>query len=101
MGNASLDPTLVVGSTVLILKDQFKACVPSNYSPITCFSVIWKFLTGILRGLLYTHWTANVLMPNQQISAETFNRLFECLVIMTLFDSLTHYLIIHCHCNKL
>ena len=34
-------------------------------------------------------------------SAETINWLFDYLVVMTLFDSLTHYLIIRYHCSKL
>jgi len=66
MGNACLEPGLVAGRTVLVLKDKLKGSIPSNYRPITCLSVVWKFLTGILRALLYAYLTDNGLIPIQQ-----------------------------------
>jgi len=68
-GAMELDPSLVLGRTVLIVKDPVKGNVPSNYRPITCLSIIWKFLTSIIRHLLYSHLCLNKLLPPQQKGA--------------------------------
>ena len=65
-GTTELDPGLVIGQTVLVIKDPVKGNIPSNYRPITCLSIIWKFLTGIIRCLIHRHLSENGLIPPQQ-----------------------------------
>lgn len=54
-GSSTLDPTLVAGRTVLIIKNLAKGNVLENFRPITCLSMVWKFLTSIVRFVLYRH----------------------------------------------
>ena len=65
-GTTELDPGLVIGQTVLVIKDPVKGNIPSNYKPITRLSGIWKFLTGIIRCLIHRRLSENGLIPPQQ-----------------------------------
>ena len=57
---------LTCGRTTLIVKDQTKSFTPSNFRPITCLSVIYKTLTGIISSKIYEHLNINELVPNEQ-----------------------------------
>jgi hypothetical protein len=61
-----IDPFFTSGRTVLIQKDKDKGNVPSNYRPITCLSIIWKTLTGILSSKIYEHLIRNDMIPLAQ-----------------------------------
>ena len=41
------------GRTVLIQKDKSKGNEASNYHPITCLTLTWKLLTGIIADQIY------------------------------------------------
>jgi len=45
----ALPPSLLCGQTTLIMKNAAKGCIPSNYRPTTCLSVVWKLFSNILR----------------------------------------------------
>jgi len=66
LGSSSIDQSLVTGRTVLIVKDPLKGSIPSNHRPITCLSVVWKFLTSALRLVLYRHLDSVSAIPFQQ-----------------------------------
>jgi len=65
-GGASLDPSLVRGRTVLILKNPSKGNSPDNFRPITCLSVVWKLLTSIIYQKIYFHLHCSKLFPVEQ-----------------------------------
>ena len=65
-GSSPLDPSLVAGRTVLIVKNPSKGNVPTNYRPITCLSTVWKFLSSILRFVLHRHLSEVGAIPFQQ-----------------------------------
>ena len=64
-GGATLDPSLVKGRTVLLLKNPSKGNTPDNYRPITCLSVVWKLMTIIIYQI-YFHLRSNKLFPLEQ-----------------------------------
>jgi hypothetical protein len=61
-----VDPFLTTGRTVLIQKDKIKGNAPSNYRPITCLSIVWKTLTGIISTKIYDHLVKNNMIPEMQ-----------------------------------
>ena len=54
------------GRTSLILKDQSKGNIVSNFRPITCLPLMWKLLTGIIAKETYLHLQSNGLFPEEQ-----------------------------------
>ena len=61
-----MDPSLVAGRTVLIVKNPSKGNIPANYRTITCLSTIWKFLSNCLKIVLYRHLSTVGAIPFQQ-----------------------------------
>jgi hypothetical protein len=61
-----VDPFITTGRTVLIQKDKNKGNAPSNYRPITCLSIVWKTLTGIISAKIYDHLVKNNMIPEMQ-----------------------------------
>ena len=57
---------MVRGRTVLIQKDTVKGVQASNYCPIACLPMMWKFLTGVMGEKLYHHLERNVLLTDEQ-----------------------------------
>ena len=57
---------LVVGRTILILKDPTKGPDVGNYRPIACLNLLWKALTGIFSEKVYAHLDGNDLLPVEQ-----------------------------------
>ena len=47
---------LTRGRTSLLQKDKSKDNVASNYRPITCLSLMWKLLTGVIADQIYAHF---------------------------------------------
>ena len=56
----------LVGRTSLLQKDKSKGNVASNYRPITCLSLMWKFLTGVIADQIYAHLDQEKLLPEEQ-----------------------------------
>ena len=46
---------LTRGRTSLLQKDQSKGSLASNYRPITCLSLMWTLLTGVIADQIYAH----------------------------------------------
>ena len=58
---------LTKGTTVLIMKDTKKGNDVADYRPITCLSMLWKFLYEEI----YDHLEANHLLPVEQKGCRT------------------------------
>ena len=54
------------GRTSQLQKDKSKGKVASNYRPITCLSLIWKLLTGVIADQIYAHLDQEKLLPEEQ-----------------------------------
>ena len=52
--------------TSLLQKNKSKSNVASNYRPITCFTLTWKLLTGVIADLIHAHLDQEKLLPEQQ-----------------------------------
>ena len=57
---------LTRGRTSLLQKDKSKGNVASNYRPITCLSLMWKLLTGLIADQIYAHIDQEKLLPEEQ-----------------------------------
>ena len=57
---------LTRGRTSLLQKDKSKGNVASNYRPITCLSLMWKLLTGVIADQIYAHLDQEKLLPEEQ-----------------------------------
>ena len=62
----SVPSWLTRGRTSLLQKDKSKSKVASNYRPITCLPLMWKFLTGVIADQIYAHSDQNKLLPEEQ-----------------------------------
>ena len=51
---------------MLILKDESKGNVASNYRPITCLPLVWKLMTGIVADEMYSYLESSELLPEEQ-----------------------------------
>ena len=43
-----------------------KGGIASNFRPITCLSILWKLLTGIIGEEIYNHLDTNKVIPDEQ-----------------------------------
>ena len=57
---------LTRGMTSLLQKDKGKDNAVSNYRPITCLSLMWKLLTGVIADQIYAHLDQEKLLPEEQ-----------------------------------
>ena len=57
---------LTRGRTSLLQKDKSKGNVASNYRPITCLSLMWKLLTGVIADQIYAHLDQEKLLPEEK-----------------------------------
>ena len=57
---------LTRGRTSLLQKDKSKGNVPSNYRPITCLSLMWTLLAGVIADQIYPHLDQEKLLPEEQ-----------------------------------
>ena len=57
---------LTRGRTSLLQKDKSKGNVASNYRPTTCLPLMWKLLTGVIAGQIYSHLDQEKLLPDEQ-----------------------------------
>ena len=51
--------------TILIQKGKEKGKAASNYRPITCLSLVWKLLIGVISEEVYGFLDANLLLPQE------------------------------------
>ena len=65
---------MTVGRTVLIMKDETKGTVASNYRPIACLPLMWKLLTGIFSEKVYIHLQENQVLPDEQKGCRKIQR---------------------------
>ena len=54
------------GRTILIQKDNSKGNETSKYCPITCLSLTWKLLTGIIANEIYGFLVSEEILPEEQ-----------------------------------
>ena len=82
------------GRTVLIIKDPEKGTSPGNYRPMTCLPVMWKLLTGIISGEMYSFLDKEGLLPEEQKlrAAEGVHReqMTSCTLILEYLEKVNH-----------
>ena len=64
-GGRQVPDWLTKEQTALIQKDKAKGNIASNYRPITCLTLVWKLLTGILTDEIYDY-LEEMLLPEKQ-----------------------------------
>ena len=57
---------MVIGRTILVMKDPTKGSDVGNYRPIACLNLLWKALTGVFSEKVYAHLEGNNLLPVEQ-----------------------------------
>ena len=57
---------LTRGRTSLLQKYKSKGNVASNYRPITCLSLMWKLLAGVIANQIYAHLDQEKLLAEEQ-----------------------------------
>ena len=62
----------------MLQKDRSKGNVASNYRPITCLSLMWKLLTGVIADQIYAHLDQEKLLLEEQKGAR---KVLEALMI--------------------
>ena len=51
--------------TILMQKGKEKGKEASNYRPITCLTLVWKLLTGVIAEKVYGFLDTNFLLPQE------------------------------------
>ena len=69
-----LPSSLTRGRISLLQKDKSKGNVESNYRPITCLSLMWKLLTGVIADQTYAHLDQEKMLPEEQKGCRTGSR---------------------------
>ena len=54
---------MMYGRTVLCVRDRSKGNAASNFRPISCLPLMWKFLTGMLSEQLYRYVDTHDVLP--------------------------------------
>ena len=57
---------MTLGKTVLCQKDSSKRNAVDNYRPISCFPLMWKFMTGTVAESIYNFLDVNEKLPVEQ-----------------------------------
>ena len=57
---------LTRGISSLLQKDKSKGNVGSNYRPITCLSLMWKLLTGVIADQIHAHLDQEKFLSEEQ-----------------------------------
>ena len=57
---------MTCGRTILCQKDHSKGNADENYRPITCLSLKWKLLTGVIAGSMYEYLERSNILPEEQ-----------------------------------
>ena len=65
-GNKQLPDWLTYGQTVLCQKDCTKGNAVDKYHPISCLTLIWKLLTGIMPEYLCSFLEEEKILPEEQ-----------------------------------
>ena len=64
--NGNVPMCMTKGRTILMQKDIEKGKAASNYRPITCLSLVWKLLAGVIAEEVYGFLDTNLLLPQEQ-----------------------------------
>ena len=64
--NGNVPMWMTKGRTILMQIDIEKGKAASNYRPITCLSLVWKLLTGVIVEEVYGFLDTNLLLPQEQ-----------------------------------
>ena len=64
IGENELPGWMTYGHTILCQKDVSKGNVVENYRPITCLSLMWKLLTGVIAKEMYTYLEGENLLKD-------------------------------------
>ena len=62
MGGDSLPAWMTHGRTGLYYKDPRKGNAIENYRLITCLSLMWKLLAGVIAGEMYVFEICNIIV---------------------------------------
>ena len=57
---------ITTGNTVLCQKDPNRGSPVDNYRPISCLSLMWKLMTGIILTAIYSYLESNDRLPTEQ-----------------------------------
>ena len=66
MGEDDLPERMTHGRTVLSQKEPRKGNTADNYRPITCLSLMWKLLTGVIAEEMYNYLECGKILPEEQ-----------------------------------
>ena len=70
MGDDRLPAWMTHGCTVLCQKDQRKGNSVENNFPVTCLSLMWNLLTGVIAEDLYDYPEQEKLFPKEKTLLE-------------------------------
>ena len=65
---------MTTGRTVLCQKDQERCSYVDNYRPISCLSLAWKLMTGIIADSMYEFFVENDALPVEQKKCRRIQR---------------------------
>ena len=65
-GNQQLSDWLTYGRTVLCQKDRSKGNAVDNYQPVSCLSLTWKLLRGVISEHLYSFVEEGKILPEER-----------------------------------
>lgn len=65
---------MTTGKTVLCQKDPAKGNAVDNYRPISCLSLMWKLMTGIISETVYMFLDENEILPEEQKGCKRSSR---------------------------
>ena len=66
MRSGKIPAWMTEGRTVLIVKDESKGSLVSNFRPIACLPVMYKLLTGMMAEAVYKHLERTKELPVEQ-----------------------------------
>ena len=64
--NGSMLMWMTKGRTIPMQKNKEKGKPASNYRPITCLTLVWKLLAGVIAEETYGILDTNLLLPQEQ-----------------------------------
>ena len=70
MGEDNLPEWMTRDRTVFCHMDPQKDNTADNYRPITCLTLIWKCLTGVIAEVMYNYLEREKILPKEQKDAK-------------------------------
>ena len=62
----TIEDWMSTGKTTLLMKNEEKVTIPSNYRPITCLPTTFKLRIAIIAESMLNHLENNGLIPDEQ-----------------------------------